>query len=297
MRTSEKIIAVLSCLICLSACGDKEVTDVSGNIMATEPVTSETTTATSVSVTMSSAENTNSETIPQTTSAETVTEVPFYFDEENEVPENAAYKEIVLRYSKYHGFKVQRYVTFYDIHDNPILKLCQTTPEQPEQTSYSKFKYFYEYNSDGTKSSEEYDTMHGRNHIEYEYSDGLMIRKTNFINDYTQYMEFYEYDEYNNPVKSIYIDYYKNADYEITTTYTYEYDDNGRFTSRITENTDDYQRIEKFIYDENGNIESRTDNDMKINYTYDSNDKLVEMQQYDEDGLLWYELYEYEFYK
>ncbi|MDE5854812.1 MAG: hypothetical protein K2H19_07100 [Ruminococcus sp.] len=292
MRIAEKITAVLCCLICLSACRDKKVSDFSENIIMTELMTTETTTTVSISSTMTSAEITTTETIPETTEIEAVDEVSLYFDEENEVPENAVYKEIVLNYSKYHDFKVRRDVTFYDIHDNPIFELYQVTSEQ---TVPSRFEHFYEYNSDGTKSSEEYDEMHGRRRFKYEYYNGLLIRETAFMNGNIEYTESYEYDEHDNPIKSVH-ESHDNESVQTVTYYTYEYDDNGRFISRITKNTADYQSNEQFTYGENGKVENHIRNEMRINYTYDSDDQLTVIQLYTEDGLLWYELYEYEFY-
>ena len=294
MRITEKINAVLCCLICLSACGNKEVSDILENTITTESTTSETTTTIA-------AEITTSETIPETTETEAVDEVSLYFDEENEVPENAVYKEIVLNCSKYHDFKVRRDVTFYDIHDNPILALYQATPDK---TDYSKFEHFYEYNSDGTKSSEEYEEMHGRGRIEYEYSKGLPIRKTFFMNDNIEYTESYEYDEYDNPVKRVY-ESQDNSDIQAVDCYTYEYDDSGRILSKTTFHIAEQADVllkEYYTYDNNGNVSSihkEHGNGTKesVNYEYDSQNRIIKQEAYYDGQKLSTQKYEYEFYK
>lgn len=281
------MIAAL-CAVCLTGCGTENVQE---SAPAETPAAESSSDRTESNVIEATAENITEE---ETAAEEqtTPTEALLCFDEEINIPENAAYKEITLNYSIYHDFSALRDVTFYDIYDNPVLELRQATPEQ---TNPSVFERFYEYNPDGTKASQKYDTMHGSNYIYYEYSDGLLIKETYYINDNLRYIESYEYDEYDNVIKSIY-EKPGDENYSLTTCYSYEYDGNGRLISKITENTDDYKRIEKFTYDENGQVTTHIDNDYKDEYIYDSDNRLIKLMHYDKDGLLWYNLYEYEFY-
>lgn len=282
MKTTEKTIAVLLCIICLSACENKEVSDISENIITTEPTVSETTATTS-------SETTTSEPISHTT--KTVAENMLYFDEEKNIPENAVYKKIILN--------SKRSVIFYDIHDNPILELYQTTPDKSD---YSKFEHFYEYNSDGTKSSEEYDEMHGRRRFEYEYTNCLLTQKTALMNGNIQYTESYEYDEYGNVSKRTYESYDYETIIKSVHCYSYEYDDNKRILSKttfnVTEQADTLLK-EYFTYDDNGNVinirkELGNGSTESVNYEYDSQNRLTKYSNSWNNST---EEYEYEFYK
>lgn len=284
------IILAAGCAFFLTACSSENVQEsVSAETSAAESVSDRTeaptdeTTAENTTVETTAAEETIEEqTAPAEASAEELSV---------EVPENAAYKETVLNYSKYFDFEARQNVIFYDNHDNPILAFHQA---EPKTTTSSSFRYVYEYNSDGTKASEEYDEMHGTRRIEYEYSDGLLIKKTAFMNGNHEYVESYTYDAHGNPVTSVYEEPYDEN--HVQTTYTYEYDNNGRIVSQITKNTDGYQRNEEFTYGENGKVKTHIDNDYKDEYIYDSDNRLIKLLHYDKDSILWYELYEYEFY-
>lgn len=274
-----------ACAVFMTACSSENVHESAPAETSTAELVSD---RTESDVTETTAEKTTEETVFQEQTAPTEVSAE---ELSVEVPENAAYKETVLNYSKHFDFEACQSVIFYDNHDNPILALHQA---EPQKTPSSSFRYVYEYNSDGTKASEEYNEMHGTRHIDYEYSDGLLIKTTSFMNGNQEYVYSYTYDAHSNPVTSVYEDSYDETN--VQTTYTYEYDDYGRIVSQITKNTDGYQRNEEFLYGENGKVKTHIDNDYKDEYIYDSDNRLIKLLHYDKDSLLWYELYEYEFY-
>lgn len=291
MKNIHKIMLLTAvCAITLTACSSKNAVETSTEkTSATESVSDQTEAPTEITTT----ENTAAETTAaeETTEEQTAPTESYTEEIDIEVPENAAYKKTALIYNQYYDFNVYQIITFFDDHDNLILSVNQV---EPGGTTPSIFRHSYEYNSDGTKASEEYNEMHGTCHINYEYSDGLLIKQTTFINGNQKYTESYTYDEHNNPITSVYEE--PNEEISLHTTYTYEYDDKGRFTSRITQNNNDYKRNEKFTYDENGNVKTHLDNDKEIKYTYNSDNRLIKEQSFTDGEETSYIEYEYEFY-
>lgn len=291
MKIIRKIILSASvCAVFLTACGVKENAKTSAEkTSVTESVSDQTEAPTEGTTTENTAaEATTAEEIMEEQTATTESHIA---DFDVEVPENAAYKRTALIYSKSYDFDAYQEIEFFDEHDNPILSLSQV---KPGQTTPSIFRQTYEYNSDGTITSEECETMHGLQHIDYEYSNGILVKETAFINGNYKYAISYTYDEYGNPITSI----YEEPDETICleTTYTYQYDGNGRFISSVTQNNDGYKRNEQFTYDENGNVKTHIDNDKEIKYTYNSENRLIKEQSFCGGEELEYTEYEYEFY-
>lgn len=291
MKIIRKIILSASvCAAFLTACGVEENAKTSAEkTSVTESVSNRTEAPTDITT----AEKTAEETIvsEKMTEKQTATTESHIEEFDVEVPENAAYKRTALIYSKSYDFDAYQEIEFFDEHDNPILSLSQV---KPGHTTPSIFRQTYEYNSDGTIASEECETMHGLQHIDYEYSNGILVKEIAFINDNYKYAISYTYDEYGNPITSI----YEEPDETICleTTYTYQYDGNGRFISSVTQNNDGYKRNEQFTYDENGNVKTHIDNDKEIKYTYNSENRLIKEQSFCDGEELEYTEYEYEFY-
>ena len=291
MKIIRKIILSASvCAAFLTACGVEENAKTSAEkTSVTESVSNLTEAPTDITT----AEKTAEETIvsEKMTEKQTATTESHIEEFDVEVPENATYKRTALIYSKSYDFDAYQEIEFFDEHDNPILSLSQV---KPGQTTPSIFRQTYEYNSDGTIASEECETMHGLQHIDYEYSNGILVKETAFINGNYKYAISYTYDEYGNPITSI----YEEPDETICleTTYTYQYDGNGRFISSVTQNNDGYKRNEQFTYDENGNVKTHIDNDKEIKYTYNSENRLIKEQSFCDGEELEYTEYEYEFY-
>ena len=277
MKIIRKIILSASvCTAFLTACGVKETAETSTEkASVTKSISDQTEAPTEVTT----AENTAAETtVSEETTEEQTAPTESHIEEFNvEVPENAAYKRTALIYSKSYDFDAYQEIEFFDEHDNPILSLSQV---KSGQTTPSIFRQTYEYNSDGTIVSEECETMHGLQHIDYEYSNGILVKEIAFINDNYKYAISYTYDEYGNPITSI----YEEPDETICleTTYTYQYDG--------------YKRNEQFTYDENGNVKTHIDNDKEIKYTYNSENRLIKEQSFCDGEELEYTEYEYEFY-
>lgn len=291
MKIIRKIILSASvCAAFLTACGVEENAETSAEkTSVTESVSDQTEAPTEGTTTENTAaEATTDEKMTEEQTAPTESHIA---DFDVEVPENAAYKRTALIYSKSYDFDAYQEIEFFDEHDNPILSLSQV---KPGQTTPSIFRQTYEYNSDGTITSEECETMHGLQHIDYEYSNGILVKETAFINGNYKYAISYTYDEYGNPITSI----YEEPDETICleTTYTYQYDGNGRFISSVTQNNDGYKRNEQFTYDENGNVKTHIDNDKEIKYTYNSENRLIKEQSFCGGEELEYTEYEYEFY-
>lgn len=291
MKIIRKIILSASvCAAFLTACGVEENVETSAEkTSVTESVSDRTEAPTDITT----AEKTAEETIvsEKMTEEQTATTESHIEKFDVEVPENAAYKRTALIYSKSYDFDAYQEIEFFDEHDNPILSLSQV---KPGQTTPSIFRQTYEYNSDGTIASEECETMHGLQHIDYEYSNGILVKEIAFINGNYKYAISYTYDEHGNPITSI----YEEPDETICleTTYTYQYDGNGRFISSVTQNNDGYKRNEQFTYDENGNVKTHIDNDKEIKYTYNSENRLIKEQSFCDGEELEYTEYEYEFY-
>ena len=291
MKIIRKIMLSASvCAAFLTACGVKETAETSTEkASVTESNSDQTEAPTEITTAVNTAaETTTDEKMTEEQTAPTESHIA---DFDVEVPENAAYKRTALIYSKSQDFDAYQEIEFFDEHDNPILSLSQV---KPGQTTPSIFRQTYEYNSDGTITSEECETMHGLQHIDYEYSNGILVKETAFINGNYKYAISYTYDEYGNPITSI----YEEPDETICleTTYTYQYDGNGRFISSVTQNNDGYKRNEQFTYDENGNVKTHIDNDKEIKYTYNSENRLIKEQSFCGGEELEYTEYEYEFY-
>ncbi len=291
MKIIRKIILSASvCTAFLTACGVKETAETSAEkASVTESVSDQTEAPTEVTTAENiAAETTISEKMTEEQTAPTESHIEEF---DVEVPENAAYKKTALISRKDYDFNAYQVIEFFDDHDNLILSLNQV---KPGGTTPSIFQKTYEYNSDGTIASEEYETMHGLQHIDYEYSNGILVKETTFINGNYKNTVSYTYDEYGNPITSV----YENSDETICleTTYTYQYDGNGKFISRITQNNDGYKRNEQFTYDENGNVKTHIDNDKEIKYTYNSENRLIKEQSFCDVEELEYTEYEYEFY-
>lgn len=291
MKIIRKIILSASvCAAFLTACGVEENAKTSAEkTSVTESVSDQTEAPTDITTAEKTAEETTAaEEIMEEQTATTESHIEEF---DVEVPENAAYKRTALIYSKSYDFDAYQEIEFFDEHDNPILSLSQV---KPEQTTPSIFRQTYEYNSDGTIASEECETMHGLQHIDYEYSNGILVKEIAFINGNYKYAISYTYDEHGNPITSI----YEEPDETICleTTYTYQYDGNGRFISSVTQNNDGYKRNEQFTYDENGNVKTHIDNDKEIKYTYNSENRLIKEQSFCDGEELEYTEYEYEFY-
>ena len=291
MNIIRKIILSASvCAAFLTACGVKETAETSTEkASVTKSISDQTEAPTEITT----AENTAAETTAaeESTEEQTAPTESHIKEFDVEVPENAAYKKTALISRKDYDFNAYQVIEFFDEHDNLILSLNQV---KPGQTTPSIFQQTYEYNSDGTIASEECETMHGLQHIDHEYSNGILVKETTFINGNYKNTVSYTYDEYGNPITSV----YENPDETICleTTYTYQYDGNGRFISIITQNNDGYKRNEQFTYDENGNIKTHIDNDKEIKYTYNSENRLIKEQSFCDGEELEYTEYEYEFY-
>lgn len=221
--------------------------------------------------------------------AEPATEVSFYCEEENDVPENAAYKKITMRYHLYSD-NTSRTISFYDCYDNVILKLFQTSSKSGEA---SKTKYKYEYNADGTTASKEYKSMTGDVREEYEYSNGLVIREIQYLNGEWYGTLTHTLNEYGQPITTEY-EYASEGGFSGVSDFEYEYDENGRVIRKDTESkSTEYYSSTSYTYDEKGNLKSEDNGVKKKIYTYDSENRLIKLEGYDNGSLSWYEEYEY----
>lgn len=305
MRTNKKIIAVLCCLIRLSACGNKEVSDVSDNTITAESMTTETTTVISVNTT-----TTLFETIPQTTA--TITEVPLDFDEENEVPENAVYKK--TKYRMNDDEKQITEISFFDEHDNIV---CNVNPDLNDNI-YSIMRYVYKYNDDNTISSKKLIAENGITSVNnYEYNDDGTLRSISYLSEGRDLArtEYYEFNENGDILtKNIFMP--NESEPYRTEIHEYEYDENGKISHNIITKTDmgynvDYEETETldYTYDENGNIliehsvrtgishtlATDTDEDDMIVYTYNSSNQCISAEITDKYGNI--SIIEYEYYQ
>lgn len=260
MVNKKRLIFVLLCALCLVSCSDNpESEEISSyeEVSVTETVT-----------TITAVQTTQATTAEVTT---TVAEVPFYFGDENEVPENAIYKKITKSYRN--GKFANRNIFFYDEHDNVILILYQTNPESDKP---SKIEYVYNYNADGTVSSEDMNIVVG-----------------NGNNEHTEYE--YDYDSNGNIISETKYSTHENG--EVTETrIDYEYDEQDRVIKEIHHGmTDTY-----YMYDENGNLtERKIDSESGVtvtSYIYDKDNRIIKAEDYHDGELFYYYEYEYEFY-
>lgn len=282
----KRLIFLLLCAVCLASCSNNSENE---EISSSEEVSiSETvTTAAAVQTTQAATDE----------AATTAVDVPFYFGDENEVPENAVYKQIRKSYSN--GELTSRDIYFYDYHDNVILILFQTNPESDKP---SKIEYVYNYNADGTVSSMDMNVLVGNGnneHTDYEYNpDGTVSREEKFNNDELWGSMEYFYDGHSEPIRKVAY-FTSDGGFSSSTDYEYEYDFNGRATEmRTNSQTSDYNSVEKYVYDENGNVKECTQTsdigEKKKVYTYDANNREIKVESYFNGSLEYYYEYEYE---
>lgn len=266
MKTTKKIIAVLCCLICLSACESKPVTE-----EISEPVKEKTTAVTEIITTESK---------------------PYYAEDVNKVPENAVYR--CIENITFQDGTVQRNYVFYDAHDNEIYRINQTTKDSFEK---SVWDYTYEYNADGTIHS---GYLKGGNFNLYEYnSDGTLSKESSYKNmedENTDYIVNYTYNGDKNPSREDYI--VSDGD-DFSYDYEYKYDDNGQMIWKKSEGSYFYTE-ETFTYDENGNIVTHRTDYGKVSeeekYTYDKNNRPLTMENFKDDISIYFTEYEYQNY-
>lgn len=278
----KRLIFALLCAVYLASCSD---TSENKEISSSEEVSAAETVATVTTV-----QTTQAATAEVTTTA---AEVPFYFGDENEAPENAVYKQI--RKSYRNGELANRDIFFYDEHDNVILILFQTNPESDKP---SKIEYVYNYNADGTVSSKDMNVLagNGRNeHTDYEYdSNGNLICEKQYKNDILQFTNDYTLDSEGRCIlKTVDV-----KDCGIMSSTEYEYSEDGLV---IKWNSSHYEMIEpeygQSTYDENGNLKEEIDGSKKSCYSYDSDNRLVSSEVYYNDELTYTYEYEYEEFK
>lgn len=279
MRAVEKIIAVLCCLICLSACGNRSVTDeVPADIATTEIST----TATAVQTTQASSE---SVTVPVETT-ENVNETS-----DIEVPENAVYRQTVTS-SNSHGF-FERIVNIFDENDNVLINAVYTSENDEPPTS----RTIYTYDTDGNIIKEDfYYNDRLRHYTEYEYDEnGIMISDTNYTNlDNGEVHEIRtEYIYNDNGILSAKQTYQNGHE---SYSHHYEYDEQDRLIKDTS-----YGRINSYCsysYDENGNLSEITNyGEFGVtitDYTYDENNRLIKAEDYHDGELMYTYEYEYE---
>ena len=206
--------------------------------------------------------------------AEPATEASFYCEEENDVPENAAYKIITMSYYLYSD-NTSRTVSFYDCYDNVILKLVQTNSKS------------------GEASKTEYKSMTGDIREEYEYSNGLVIRETKYLNGEWYGTLTHTLNEYGQPITTEY-EYASEGGFSGVSEFEYEYDENGRVIRQETESkSTEYYSSTSYTYDDKGNLKSEDNGVKKKIYTYDSEKRLIKLEGCDNGSLSWYEEYEY----
>lgn len=289
----KSVIAFLAaCSFLMTACSGNNTAE---KVAVTEAVSEQTeacTTVTTEKITETAFSTTAAKVTTATTAAVTAehaTEASFYCEEENDVPENAAYKIITMSYYLYSD-NTSRTVSFYDCYDNVILKLVQTNSKSGEA---SKTEYKYEYNADGTAASKEYKSMTGDIREEYEYSNGLVIRETKYLNGEWYGTLTHTLNEYGHPITTEY-EYASEGGFSGVSEFEYEYDENGRVIRQETESkSTEYYSSTSYTYDEKGNLKSEDNGVKKKIYTYDSENRLIKLEGCDNGSLSWYEEYEY----
>lgn len=319
MKTSEKIIAVLCCLICLSACGNSPTFNVSEEISTVESSAIEKTVTVSAEITTTAStkniENTESDIAYEVYRYETFDGRPEWGSlevksDEIEVPENASYA-VKCTESLEEASAGRVTLKYYDDHDNLIVKYYSGQLEYDTMQCWDI--YSYEYNDDGTIAViydevviPEYERT---TEAVYEYDDkGRLITVTKYNNDGIKYsLKEYAYgkNDFPDPIK--WTDYcYKNGNKECLRSheYDYEYDDNDRMlwkrTFHIGEQSD-VLLTEYYTYDDSGNVinvRKENGNGTKdfVNYEYDSQNRIIKQETYYNDKKYSTEKYEYEFY-
>ena len=282
------IILAAGCAFFLTACTSENVQEsVSAETSAAESVsdrteapTDETTAENTTLETTAAEETTEEQTAPAEVSAEELSV---------EVPENASYKKTTVSYNE-NGVCTGRNISFYDGYDNIILNLHQTNPESDQ---LSRMEYTYEYNADGTIAYKEYKAMPGDVHVDYEYSDGLLVKEITYYNGEWFGTLTHTLNEHGHPVKTEY-EYASEGGFGGLSEYEYEYDENGRVIRQETENKSTaYYSSVSYTYDEKGNLKSEDDGSRRKFYTYDSENQVVKLECYYIGSLSWYEEYEY----
>lgn len=298
MKISEKIIAVLCCMICLSACKNAPVTDEVPVVIATTEIST-----TAIQTTQTTTETA---TVPVIT-AENVNKIA-----DIEVPENTVYKK-----TKYIIKNDERQITeisFFDEHDNII---CNVNPNLDDNI-YSTMLYVYKYNDDNTISSKKFIAENGITSInEYEYNDNGTLKSISYFSEGGDLVrtECYEYNENGDILSKNTFNLNESEPYR-TEVHKYEYDENGRIINDIITKTEnktgyDYDETETidYTYDYNGNILTEhsvrsgvshtlamdTNEDNMIVYTYNSGNQCILAEITDKYGNI--SIIEYEFYK
>ncbi len=144
-------------------------------------------------------------------------------------------------------------------------------------TQYGDYYYAYEYNADGTlrvKYSDNY-------HEEYEYENGLEVKCTKYDADGEVFtVSTHEYDEHGNATKFT----HTLGEYLSVHKYEYEYDENGNWTKETAYNENgEVDGVSTRVYGENGEVLSGTleeKNALKTyEYKYDENGNEIEHHQ------------------
>lgn len=280
------------CLISLSSCGSKKTaisdkTSVSANVSETETTESSTSKpAATVSITESAA--------VYVTTKDTDKTAPI--DRENNIPENAAYKQTKKRF--YHDIYTTKSVSYYDKNDNILLTLNYSATDSGEDDFISKTVYYY--NTEKKLISEAFYIGEDSEQCilsQYEYEDDNIIReKQSHYGDVSDYTLEYIYNVRGNLVQKQYY----TSDGIQSNSIKYEYSDDGKI---LTEKDD--ISVTSYTYDENGNIaEKSVYRDLihyKTVYTYDGKNRIksettyYDANAYDDESLIICE-YEYEDY-
>lgn len=265
---NKKLFLLLStvCAVIFSACGNKPVTEETSS-----PVKEKTIVVTEIITTESE---------------------PYYAEDMEKVPENAAYRCTENVTAK--DGTVRRNYVFYDTHNNEIKRINQTTKESYEK---SVWDYTYEYNDDGTVHS---DYLKDGNFNIYEYnSDGTLSKESSYKNmddENTDYIVNYTYNGGKNPVRE---DYTISDGDDFSYDYEYKYDNNGRMIWKKSESSNFYTE-ETFTYDENNNVIAHRTDYGKIleeeKYTYNEKNRPLTKEIFKDDISISFSEYEYQDY-
>jgi len=224
-------------------------------------------------------------------------------DSNFEIPENAVYCQTKLEYIQDKLSTIS--YTFYDEHDDCIYLYSQPAEDLEDewQTTYD-CSYSYKYNDDGT-ISEMSMVMQDSSPLlyQFEYSDDKKVQnETAYRNDEIWSITISELDEYSNPVRNE-ISYVQNEKLNTVTTYEYEYDSEGRIlVEKYISDKDISNNTKYYTYDTNGNIanlETQYDNmDLTLltKYTYNSDNRLINQEEFTNGEESSYIEYKYEFY-
>ncbi len=322
MKKLAELLLVLSCLLCVAACSDKE-TEVSSDTSApteasTEKITEPTTAAETAAVTTTT-------TTTAATSAATTAEIPepttrdiqyeVYLDEThhcrpewheltyidmNDIvpPETASYMVECTQtsYSTDNGY---RYIKYYDEHDNPLTSYYFNSDEAMDANMMLKGDdiYSYEYNPDGTIAVR-YDNViipgyERTNKAVYEYDD---LGRTTVIRHYNQDGIEYLIHEYtyegDNPDYSLYEQkYYQGG--SLKTGYTSKWKPTYNYNGQLISKTDSNSYTTTYQYDDKGNLVCEKSTNFQSLYEYDEQNRLVKTEIF-HDGE-WNTTKEYEY--